>query len=252
MRNPNTSPMVKPPRFFVDTSLAVGQSSELPQAASHHALRVLRLADGAALTVFNGQGGEYRGRLAIIGKSAFFLAEAFLDVSCESSVAISIAQGLAANEKMDWLIEKSVELGASSLTPLALTRSVVKLSPERSAKRLAHWHQLVIAASQQCGRTRLMQVDAALALSDWLARRDKRPVELLLAPGAGASLSNLAKTHAPVATHLLIGPEGGLTDDEVSLAQAAGFIAVEMGARVLRTESAALVALATLNAHWDS
>jgi 16S rRNA (uracil1498-N3)-methyltransferase len=240
------------PRFYVDGEIRAGAQLNLPRDVAHHALRVLRLAAGATVTVFNGLGGEFEGRLEPDGKhDARVHIERHDDREAELAFQISIGQGLCAAEKMDWLIEKSVELGATALAPLALRKSVVKLSDERAQKRALHWQQLIVAASQQCGRNRLMRIDAATDLGHWLTAGEATGHRLVLAPGSDTTLADFARQTKPGSTQLLVGPEGGLGAEELQAARAAGFTAVGLGPRILRTETAAMVALTTLTTLWD-
>ena len=239
-------------RFFVDQPMSLGQPVTLPRAVAHHAVRVLRLADASEVVLFNGSGGEFHGRLQLTGQDrADVTLERFDSREAELPYQVLIGQGMCASDKMDWLIEKSVELGASQLRPLALAKSVVRLSPERADKRLAHWRQLIIAGAQQCGRNKMMQIEAPTSLASWLEATAGVAHRLVLSPEASGSLAAFARSAKAGATALLIGPEGGLTGAELDQAFAAGCQPVGLGARVLRTESAAMVALATLNSLWE-
>jgi 16S rRNA (uracil1498-N3)-methyltransferase len=238
-------------RFFIDAELSVGTTLPLPKALSHHALRTLRMADGDGLTLFNGRGGEYAGRLLVSGgRNAEALVElqAFDEREAELPFAITVAQGLSGGDKMEWTIEKAVELGATAIQPLACARSVVRLSPERAAKRLLHWRALCEAASAQCGRNRVPAVHAPLDPQAWLAQLPASSLKLLLSPRASTALQAVAAPTLPV--YLMVGPEGGFTPAEEDAAQRAGFLPVSVGPRVLRTETAAAAALAMLYAVW--
>jgi 16S rRNA (uracil1498-N3)-methyltransferase len=244
--------MPSSPRFFIDQPLELGLQVALPRAVAHHAVRVLRLADNSEVVLFNGLGGEFHGRLQHTGQDRAEVAlQSFDSREAETPYRLLVGQGMCASDKMDWLIEKSVELGASQLTPLALAKSVVRLSAERAEKRLAHWRQLITAAAQQCGRNKLMQIEPPATLASWLSATAGISHRLVLSPGASASLAAFARSTKADTTSLLIGPEGGLTGAELDQAVAAGYLPVGLGVRVLRTESASLVALATLNAVWE-
>jgi 16S rRNA (uracil1498-N3)-methyltransferase len=248
----NAPAMPSTPRFFVDQPLTLGEPVALPRPVAHHALRVLRLSDQAEVVLFNGSGGEFRGRLQQAGQDkAEVLLEHFDSREAELPYPVMIGQGMCASDKMDWLIEKAVELGASQLVPLALSKSVVRLSQERAEKRVAHWRQLITAAAQQCGRNKMMQIEPPTSLASWLDATSATAHRLVLSPTASCSLAAFARQARPGSTSLLIGPEGGLTAAELDAAVAAGLSPVGLGRRVLRTESASMVALATLNSLWE-
>jgi len=237
------------PRFYYPSPLTIGASVVLPEPIAQH-MHVLRLAVGATITLFNGAGGEYIATLqAIEKKQAKAEIKAFSAREAELRYSVTLAQALPEGTKMDWIIEKAVELGAAAIQPLAAQRCVVRLSAERAGKRIAHWQGIVIAACEQSGRNRLPQVNPLADLSRWLERQDPHP-RILLSPRAEQSLSAWARHHPPQAVSLLIGPEGGLTEAEENAALARGALALSMGARVLRTETAGLAALAALNAVW--
>ena len=239
------------PRFYCPQPLVNGSTIELPEAVAHH-LHVVRLQPGAALTLFNGDGGQYRATLVETGKRR---ATAVIDGheahEAEAPYAVTLAQGLPEGSKMDWIIEKAVELGVAAIQPLAAARSVVRLSGERLDKRQAHWHGVIVAASEQCGRNRLAQLLPMADVQPWLAA-SAGTTRILLSPRATGSLAGWARANAPQAVTLLIGPEGGLTPREEDAAVAAGALSLSMGPRVLRTETAGLAALAVLAGAWDA
>ncbi|MEM8511256.1 16S rRNA (uracil1498-N3)-methyltransferase [Massilia sp. MP_M2] len=239
------------PRFYCPQPLVSGNTIELPEAVAHH-LHVVRLQPGAALTLFNGEGGHYRATLVETGKRrATAVIDAHEASEAEAPYAVTLAQGLPEGSKMDWIIEKAVELGVTAIQPLAAARSVVRLSGERLEKRQAHWHGVIVAASEQCGRNRLAQLLPMMEVQPWLAA-GAGTTRILLSPRATESLAGWARSHAPQAVTLLIGPEGGLTPHEEDAAVAAGALALSMGPRVLRTETAGLAALAVLAGAWDA
>lgn len=241
-----------PPRFFVVAALAADAVLDLPEAVVRH-VQVLRLAPGDAITLFNGQGGSHAATLAEIGKRhATAQIGAHDAAEAETPFVVTLAQGLAGGDKMDWLIEKAVELGVAGIQPLQASRSVVRLSGDRALKRQAHWQALVQAACEQCGRNRLPALAPVATFEAWLAAAPATGARLLLSPRATGSLPELAHAHRDAwraeGVTLLIGPEGGLSPEEEDAARRAGFIGVSLGPRILRTETAGLACLATLNA----
>jgi len=239
------------PRFYCPQPLVNGSTIELPEAVAHH-LHVVRLQPGAALTLFNGEGGQYRATLVESGKRrATAVIDAHEAIEAEAPYSVTLAQGLPEGSKMDWIVEKAVELGVAAIQPLAAARSVVRLSGERLEKRHAHWHGVIVAASEQCGRNRLAQLLPMADVQPWLAgTAGAGAARILLSPRATESLAGWARANPPQAVTLLIGPEGGLSPQEEDAAVAAGALSLSMGPRVLRTETAGLAALAVLAGAW--
>ncbi|HMM55014.1 MAG TPA: 16S rRNA (uracil(1498)-N(3))-methyltransferase [Candidatus Desulfobacillus sp.] len=240
-----------PPRFFCPQPLAAGALVELPAAAAHHALRVLRLGPGDAVVLFNGEGGEYPGRLATAGRGLAVQLGERADIERESPLELVLAQALPSGERMDFVVQKAAELGVARIQPLATRRSVPRLAGERARRRLEHWRQVAAAACEQCGRNRLPEIAPLLDLRQWLAGlpQENGLCRLLLVPGGGLRSRRLA---AAPGFLLLVGPEGGLDAEEIALARAAGFDEFVLGPRVLRTETAGPAALAALGAlHGD-
>lgn len=242
------------PRFFVDSAFVPGAVIALPDQVARH-VQVLRLQAGDALTLFNGRGGQHAARLVEVGRrSALAEIVAFEPVEAEPPYRITLAQGIAGGDKMDWLVEKAVELGVSSIAPLITTRGVVRLSAERASRRQAHWQALVRAACEQCGRNRIPEIEPALELSKWLsaapAPNEPGALRLMLSPRAQATFDALPDTAPNAHVTLLIGPEGGLSPEEEETAIGRGFMPLSLGARVLRTETAGMAMLAALAARW--
>ncbi|CAN5253561.1 16S rRNA (uracil(1498)-N(3))-methyltransferase [soil metagenome] len=237
------------PRFYCGQALSIGPCITLAEDLAHH-VQVLRLGTGDLITLFNGEGGEYTASIVALEKKRVSVElKTFSDREAELPYAITLAQALPESSKMDWIIEKAVELGALTIQPLASRRCVVKLSPERAAKRQTHWQAIIVAASEQSGRNRLAHLAAPSEFKDWVGQQDLHR-RILLSPRGDQSLSDWARHHPPQAVSLVIGPEGGFTEDEESLALAKGLIALSMGPRVLRTETAGLAAISALNAVW--
>ncbi|AYC31154.1 16S rRNA (uracil(1498)-N(3))-methyltransferase [Pseudomonas cavernae] len=232
-------------RFFIDQPLALGQHA-LPEAQAHYIGRVLRLAVGDTVQLFDGSGQEFRGELIEVGKKVVRveLREQFAGLA-ESPLRIHLGQGLSRGERMDWAIQKACELGATEITPIISERCEVRLKDERADKRLAHWRQVAISACEQCGRSVLPLIHPPVALADWLQQAEA-VLKLVLHPVA----EPLASHARPASLAFLIGPEGGLSDAEVEQAKAAGYHAARLGPRVLRTETAPVVALSVAQQLW--
>lgn len=237
------------PRFYCPQVLTVGAVIALPEAVAHH-VQVLRLAVGDHITLFDGEGGEYTAALVGIARrqvEAEIRAHHARDV--ELPYALTLAQCLPEGSKMDWIVEKAIELGACGIQPLAAQRCVVRLSAERAEKKLAHWQGIIVSASEQSGRNRLARLGGLEHYGDWIAQQDLHR-RIILTPRAGQSLGDWARHQPPQAATLVIGPEGGLTEAEETAALRHGALALAMGPRILRTETAGLAALAILNSAW--
>lgn len=242
------SPRLAATRLYCDLPLSPGAEIVLPDAAARHAVSVLRLQVGDALNLFNGTGGEYRASLVAVNKRETRVRLIEFDATeRESPVDITLALGISAGERMDYSLQKATELGVTAIQPLATERSVVKLAGERADKRLQHWQHVVIAACEQCGRNRVPAVAPVQKIYAYLAAVDRNKRLLMLSPDAGTPLKRVAPAAAAV---LLIGAEGGLAPSEYQAAQACGFEPVNLGPRILRTETAPVAALALLQALW--
>ncbi len=230
------------PRFLVDPPLRAGTRHALPAAVTRH-VQVLRLQPGDAIVLFDGSGGEWAASLATIGRAA---AEVEIGERTEPTrelpVHVTLALGMPANDRMDTLVEKATELGVAAIQPLLCERSVLRLAGERAAKKVAHWQAVAVAASEQCGRTRVPVIAPVRSLPEWLAALpDDAALRLVLSLVEAQPLA--AATAAAVA---LSGPEGGLSPAEEALARARGFVPVSLGPRVLRADTAPLALLAHL------
>ncbi len=242
-------------RFYHPVKITVGQIIELSTENKHHAARVLRLRKGDAITLFNGHGGEFSAHIENISKSSTtVLIDTYHDIECESPLHIELAQAICVNEKMDWIIQKTVELGVTCIQPITTDRSIVHLSDERSSKRLQHWQRIVISACEQCGRNHVPQILPLITLPEWLNQKkttqSKHDVCFMLSTTATEGLRDIPKPLADANLALVIGPEGGFTQEEEAAILHTGFIPLRLGKRVLRTESAALAAIATIQALW--
>lgn len=239
---------MSPPRFYLDQTLAPGARLMLPPGPARHAARALRLAPGDTLILFNGRGGEYPAQIERIQKEDVAVrVTGFDDVERESPLQILLAQGISSGERMDYTLQKAVELGVGPIQPIAAKRSVVKLAGERIERRVAHWRGVVSSACEQCGRNRTPPIADPQSLADWLGSVPQGRL-LYLVPDAKARLADLSPPAG--AQVLVVGPEGGFEHDEVAALEAAGAIPVRLGPRVLRTETAALAALAAMQTLW--
>lgn len=228
------------PRVYVEGPLRAGMAVELPAAAGHHA-RVLRLREGEAVTLFDGSGGEWAGRF--LGKKAVE-AVSFSPVERESPLAVTLVQGVSSGERMDYTVQKAVELGVTAIQPLLTKKGVVRLEGDRALARTEHWRKVVIAACEQCGRNRIPEVKPLLGFLQYV-RDVKSEGPLLLLSAQGRSIREMeVKGKAVIAA----GPEAGFAQEEQAALERAGFVRASLGPRILRTETAALAALAALSA----
>ena len=236
-------------RFYCPLPLISGQVVDLPPTAARH-VQVLRMQPGHSLTLFNGEGGEFSAEVQHMGRSDVrVVVGEHRAVECEAAVQVHLAVGMPANERMDWLVEKATELGVHRITPLMTERSVIRLTGERAEKKQAHWQAVAASASEQCGRNRVPVIDAPERLDAWLAKQTAQADAVRCVLSLHASTQSLTAMRANAVQKswvLLNGPEGGLTDAEDAAARAKGFVALSLGERVLRAETAALGALALL------
>ena len=233
------------PRFFCPVPLSSGDVIDLPAGAARH-VQVLRLQPGTALTLFNGEGGEFEAMVDHMGRSDVRVqVGAHHAVEREAPRAVHLVVGMPANERMDWLVEKAAELGAASIQPVLAERSVLRLKGERADKKRAHWQGIAEAACEQCGRNRVPPVHAVTGFADWLAALPAAGTRLLLSLRPEALPVMQVATEDGAVT-LLSGPEGGLSPAEEAAALAHGFAPVSLGHRVLRAETAPLAALTAL------
>jgi len=248
MQNPSMHEKpARVPRFHTEESLRAGGVALLPEDAAHHAVHVLRLRAGEEVTLFNGRGGEYAGRIAAIERLRVrvdVLEHRLLER--ESPLAVTLVQGVSSSEKMDFTVQKATELGVAALQPVVAARSTGRIAGERAVQKRAHWQRVAIAACEQCGRNRVPQVLPPLPLAEY-CRTASVADGLLLAPEAQLGLRDAA-TRLKGAVALAAGPEAGFSTEEEAMLAQAGFTPVRLGPRVLRTETAALAALAALNA----
>ncbi|PSJ22637.1 16S rRNA (uracil(1498)-N(3))-methyltransferase [Halomonas sp. ND22Bw] len=234
---------IKAPRIHVDAALTAGADVVLPEGPARHVARVLRLGEGAPLRLFDGHGIEAEAVLVEAGrKRVVARVEALHEGRGESPLVVHLGQAISKGDRMDYAIQKAVELGVAEITPLYTEHGDVRLKGEREAKKLAHWQAVAASACEQCGRATVPPVHPPAPLADWLAGRDEA-LRLVLHPGTPGALD---REDAIASAALLIGPEGGLADAEIDAATAADFAALTLGPRILRTETAPVVALTLL------
>ncbi|MBZ5487382.1 16S rRNA (uracil(1498)-N(3))-methyltransferase [Halomonas aquamarina] len=236
----------KMPRLYVPVPFTVGKALELPEGPARHVTRVLRMGEGAPLVLFDGQGREAGVRLTEVSrKHTTVTVDAVWPGAGESPLAVHLGQAISKGDRMDYAIQKAVELGVAAITPLYTERGDVRLKGEREAKKLAHWQAVAASACEQSGRAVVPVVHPPLGIDEWLKERQE-PLRLMLHLATGNAFDHAER---PTSAALLIGPEGGLTEADISAAQASGFTPLTLGPRVLRTETAPVVAL-TLLQHY--
>jgi 16S rRNA (uracil1498-N3)-methyltransferase len=237
---------VPAPRFYVEQPLSAGARVTLPAGVAHHARTVLRLRAGDPIVLFNGRGGEYRARLAQAHDAAGGPLQAEVDgfdpIEREARLSITLIQALTTSEKIDWVIEKAVEIGVARVIVAPAARSTARLDAARRERRLQHWHELAIAACCQCGRNRLVDIEAASSLAEALEQAREAHFKWILDPAALPGLPAVGSERN--STALAIGPEGGFDPEELQLATRSGFVPIALGPRILRTETAGLAAAA--------
>ena len=248
------------PQFYLPPPWETQKPHPIPVELLHH-LRVRRIGEGEVIPIFDGQGQIATATLIRLGSKSGELAIANVkqDTQSEPPYGITLAQGLAGGDKMDWVIEKAVETGASCIAPLQCERSVIKLhrssDAERAQKRLIHWRAITQSACEQCERTVLPQVEPIQAIADYLSGASNDcfngALKLIFCTGDHPSLAKTIASLPAQNVILLIGPEGGFTPEEIALAMKAGFKAVSLGKRILRTETAGIAVISTIHAIWD-
>jgi 16S rRNA (uracil1498-N3)-methyltransferase len=235
------------PRFYVDAPLRAGASCTLPEDSAHHAIHVMRLREADEAILFNGRGGEYAARVASIQRLHITLdVLEHRSLERESPLQVALVQGVSSSDRMDYTVRKAVELGVASIYPVLATRSVARPKGERADNRRAHWQKVAISACEQCGRNKIPHVHALTSLADYLLGPTEDSFRILLSPRSDLRLSKAVEGRSSFV--LAAGPEAGFDADEETAFAAAGFTPLKLGPRVLRTETAALAALAALSA----
>jgi 16S rRNA (uracil1498-N3)-methyltransferase len=235
------------PRIYYPYPIKCHELVTLDEPASRHLLTVLRLRPGDDLQIFNGEGGAFLAKLHTIQKKLAVVAVGdWLDAECESPLFVHLGQGISRGERMDFTVQKSVELGVSQITPLFTQRCGVQLNAERAQNRVQHWRNIAISASEQCGRCQVPKINAPQSFAHFLA--SATGLKIICTPDQpSVKMQNLEKVSQVC---LLIGPEGGFSSEEVDQAIQSGFYAMSLGPRILRTETAAIVTLALLQSLW--
>ncbi|MGB5337315.1 MAG: 16S rRNA (uracil(1498)-N(3))-methyltransferase [Woeseiaceae bacterium] len=233
-------------RLYIADAIGLNATINLDSDRARYLGRVLRLRVGDRLSVFDGEGSEYLASITAIGKSSATLSvDEETSTATESNLRVHLVQGISRGERMDFVVQKATELGVKRITPVLTEFGVVKLDATRAEKRRAHWQKVAASACEQCGRVRLPLIDTPIPLKNWFGSKTARvDTELILKPGASKPLARIEPPRTKVC--VLIGPEGGFSDGEFEDAAVAGFTPVSLGPRVLRTETAAVAALAVL------
>jgi 16S rRNA (uracil1498-N3)-methyltransferase len=235
------------PRIYTGQELRGNTRIELEPGPSAHIARALRMREGDKLTLFNGEGGEYPTEIATIDKKKVVVTTGtHRALELESNLQIHLGIAVSRGDRMDWIVQKATELGVNTLTPLFTERTEVRLTGQRAAKKIHHWQQIAISACEQCGRNRIPAIQALQNIGDWLTSTEAQRKFVL--HHRADSIGGVSDKPASIA--LLVGPEGGLGDNEIGAAEQAGFQSLRLGPRVLRTETAPLAAIAILQARW--
>jgi 16S rRNA (uracil1498-N3)-methyltransferase len=238
-------------RFYHSENLELKHVVELIVQTHIHATKVLRLKVGDQFALFNGDGYDYVAKVIELSKhkTSVEIIDRY-QVNHESPLKITLAQGLAAGDKMDWIIQKAVELGIQSIQPLLTERSIVKLDRERADKKLEHWRTVAISACEQTGRSIIPDILSPIHLVQWLSNQNQtaNSLKLILTPAKAQNINHLEKPSSPVV--FMVGPEGGFSEKEMNLALSSSFVPVNFGKRVLRTETASVVALSIMQNLW--
>jgi len=236
------------PRIYTDTPLQAGAEAQLDDKAAQHIGRVLRMQPGQVLSLFNGDGQDYPALIASASKKNVTVqVEQPTANSSESALEIVLGQTLSKGDRMDYAVQKATEMGVTRIVPLSTERCDVRLKGDREDKRLSHWRSVAISAAEQCGRARVPDILPVMNITEWLEYSQRCDLRLVLHHRTEQSLDSLAK---PNSVALMIGPEGGLSADEIAQAEKSGFLPVALGPRVLRTETAPVAAIALCQWLW--
>ncbi len=236
------------PRIYTSAKLTLNTSIELDSDASSHVGKVLRMKSGYQITLFNGDGADYAATISEVTKKSVTVSiDGSKETNTESCLHTHIGQVISRGDRMDYMIQKSTELGVSEITPLTSERCEVKLKGDREEKRIKHWQQIAISAAEQCGRAKVPVINAITDLDEWIKNKSEEELGLVMHHRTKQSLTDLKK---PQKTRLLIGPEGGLSESEIESAIAKGFTATTLGPRVFRSETAPIATLSIIQWLW--
>lgn len=236
------------PRIYTDSPLSEGTHADLDENAAKHVGRVLRMQPGEDLKLFNGDGQDYPATITDAGKKRVEVLVGAPEVNfTESPLNITLGQTLSKGDRMDYAVQKAVEMGVTCIVPLTTERCEIKLKGDREDKRLRHWQSVAVSAAEQCGRARVPEILPIMSVAQWLEHSRNADLRLVLHHRTEQSLESMAK---PSQVALMIGPEGGLTADEIAQAEQEGFLPVALGPRVLRTETAPVAAMALCQWLW--
>jgi 16S rRNA (uracil1498-N3)-methyltransferase len=239
------------PRIFTDLTLHCVSSVDLDGSAARHLSSALRMKVGQEIILFNGQGGEYAAELTEISKNRVSVKVVeYRDIDRESALKVHLAIGVSRGERMDLIVQKATELGATEITPLFTERTEVKLTGERLEKKIRHWQQIAISACEQCQRNRVPVINRPASLDQWLHLPEKKAGDSLKLVLHHRTEKRLSEHQAVTNICLLVGPEGGLGEREIEAAIANGFQPLALGPRVLRTETAPLAAISIMQSLW--
>jgi 16S rRNA (uracil1498-N3)-methyltransferase len=235
------------PRIYIDQPLAIAESVLLNENASHYLSKVLRMQEGRELIVFNGKGGEYCAQINELGKKQVSIqVNQFHQDNRQSSLDLHLAIGVSRGERMDWVLQKATELGVTQIIPLITERTEVKIKGEKQDKKMQHWQQIIVSACEQCQRNLLPILQEPQAIDDWL-KTVSTDCRFVLHHRNDQCLS---KSAVPKSITLLIGPEGGLSEEEITLAENKEFQSLRLGPRILRTETAPVAAISLVQYLW--
>ncbi len=237
------------PRIYTPQTLTPGAQLTIAGQSAHHVIHVLRLRAGAPVRIFDGNGNEHNATLIEIKRSEVILETGQPIISIpESLLQVTLLQGITRNDRMDLILQKAVELGIQKFQPLWMQRSQSRLKNDRLEKRINHWQGIITSACEQCGRATMPELEPPAGFAEWLDTTKYSGIYLMLQPDSETSLCNIEKPEGNI--HILVGPEGGLSPDEQALARNAKFQGIRLGPRILRTETAALAALAGMQTLW--
>ncbi len=235
-------------RVYINSNLTSGEIVVVDQETSHHLANVLKIRKGESVNAFDGSGGYFEAEIINQDKKSIsILPGKFVDDKREPAIKLTLAQALVRGQKMDYVIQKAVEVGVHRIVPLLMEFCNVKLEADRLKNRMGHWQKIIINACEQCGRNILPEISSPVELSSWV-NQDESPLRLALLPDSGLSINNIKGQDGNIS--LICGPEGGFSEEEVESCNGAGYQALSLGPRILRTETAAVAGLVICQSRW--